>query len=373
MSVPVRTRRWSALLITALALPMPGWALVPLSVESPGNLAGATPGHWLARERGGGGGRRGGGGGNRRAGGGGRGHTGFGRTPRNLQRGDRLPTGGWSRRVDGDRARRSLDRARWDGNRIGDLDRRSLNDRWGHVDRDRVRREFSTIDRNRIRDRVDRLDQRDWDRDWNRVRDRYDDRLDNARDRVRNDWNDVRGDVRDAGRRLERTVNRWDDQWPGWVRPGWGLARPWNWGWYGVGSAPAWGWWGTRSVAWGIGTLATASVVNAAVNEALAASRTTIVVPETGYTLYYNSITPTGGDTISFSAGNGQTTWELTADCRQGWLNGGVPASAAQAQLLNAACQVAYGPADEAGDPGRNRTDTAPTSSNHSGASPQRV
>jgi len=109
------------------------------------------------------------------------------------------------------------------------------------------------------------------------------------------------------------------------------------------------------------------------VNEALAASRTTIVVPETGYTLYYNSITPTGGDTISFSAGNGQTTWELTADCRQGWLNGGVPASAAQAQLLNAACQVAYGPADEAGDPGRNRTDTAPTSSSHSGASPQRV
>jgi hypothetical protein len=374
MSAPVPARRWSALLITVLALPMPGWALVPQNAKSPANDGEATPGHWLARERGGG--RRGGGGGRREGGGfhgGGRGHTGFGRTPRNLQRGDRIPSGGWSRRVDGDRARRSLDRARWDGNRIGDLDRRRLNDRWGNVDRDRVRREFSNIDRNRIRDQVDRLDQRDWDRDWSRVRDRYDDRLDNARDRVRNDWNDVRGDVRDAGRRLERTVNRWDDQWPGWVRPGWGLARPWGWGWYGIGSAPAWGWWGTRSVAWGIGTLATASVINAAVNDALAASRTTILVPETGYTLYYNSITPTGADTISFSAGNGQSTWELTADCRQGWLNGGVPASAAQAQLLNAACQVAYGPADEGGEPGRNHPDTAPTSSSHSGASPQRV
>lgn len=124
-------------------------------------------------------------------------------------------------------------------------------------------------------------------------------------------------------------------------------------------------------MAWGIGTLATASVINAAVDQSLAASRTTIVVPDSGYTLNYNCITPTGSDTISFNAGNGQTTWELTADCRRGWLNGGEPASAAQAQLLNAACQVAYGPADEADEPGRNRTDREPTNSSHSGASPQ--
>jgi hypothetical protein len=186
---------------------------------------------------------------------------------------------------------------------------------------------------------VDRLERRDWDRDWDRVRDRYDDRLDHARDRVRDDWRDVRGDVRDAGRRLERAVNRWDDQWPGWVRPGWALARPWGWGWYGTGAAPSWGWWGTRSVAWGLGSLATASVINAAVNQALAASRTTIRVPDSGYTLYYNSITSTGTDTISFSA----------------------------------ACQVAYGPAEEAVEPGRNRTDRAPASNSTSGASPQRV
>lgn len=88
-------------------------------------------------------------------------------------------------------------------------------------------------------------------------------------------------------------------------------------------------------MAWGLGSLATASVINAAVNQALAASRTTIQVPDSGYTLYYNSITSTGTDTISFSA----------------------------------ACQVAYGPAE----PGRNRTDRAPASNSTSGASPQRV
>jgi len=353
------TPRWSLLLAAVLAMPVPAPVLALQSPPaSPGGGTDAEASQWLARERRG----------KRQA------HTGFGRSPRNLQRGNRRPSGGWSRRINADGGRRSLDRARrdWDRNRIGDRGRR-LEERWGNVDRDRLRREFAGIDHNRIRDRVDRLERRDWDRDWDRVRDRYDDRLDHARDRVRDDWRDVRGDVRDAGRRLERAVNRWDDQWPGWVRPGWALARPWGWGWYGTGAAPSWGWWGTRSVAWGLGSLATASVINAAVNQALAASRTTIQVPDSGYTLYYNSITSTGTDTISFSAGNGQTTWELTADCRQGWLNGGVPASAAQAQLLNAACQVAYGPAEEAVEPGRNRTDRAPASNSTSGASPPRV
>ncbi|MFN9870539.1 MAG: hypothetical protein ACK55E_03760 [Cyanobacteriota bacterium] len=288
------TPRWSMLLAAVLAMPVPAPVLALQSPPaSPGGGTDAEASQWLARERRG----------KRQA------HTGFGRSPRNLQRGNRRPSGGWSRRINADGGRRSLDRARRD---------------W---------------DRNRIGDRVDRLERRDWDRDWDRVRDRYDDRLDHARDRVRDDWRDVRGDVRDAGRRLERAVNRWDDQWPGWVRPGWALARPWGWGWYGTGAAPSWGWWGTRSVAWGLGSLATASVINAAVNQALAASRTTIQVPDSGYTLYYNSITSTGTDTISFSA----------------------------------ACQVAYGPAEEAVEPGRNRTDRAPASNSTSGASPQRV
>jgi hypothetical protein len=51
-------------------------------------------------------------------------------------------------------------------------------------------------------------------------------------------------------------------------------------------------------------------------------------MPETGYTLYYNSVKPSDDQQLSFVAGNGQP-----------------PATASQAQLLNAACQVAFGKA----------------------------
>jgi len=37
------------------------------------------------------------------------------------------------------------------------------------------------------------------------------------------------------------------------------------------------------------------------------------------------------------------STYQLTADCNAGLLNGVDPTSAAEAQLLNAACQVAFG------------------------------
>jgi len=38
-------------------------------------------------------------------------------------------------------------------------------------------------------------------------------------------------------------------------------------------------------------------------------------------------------------------TYQLMADCNRGTLNGQDPQSAAEAELLNAACQVAYGSA----------------------------
>jgi len=37
--------------------------------------------------------------------------------------------------------------------------------------------------------------------------------------------------------------------------------------------------------------------------------------------------------------------YQLSADCQQGLINGQQPQSADQAQLLNAACQVAFGSA----------------------------
>ncbi|MFN6133924.1 MAG: hypothetical protein ACK46L_13665 [Synechococcaceae cyanobacterium] len=134
-------------------------------------------------------------------------------------------------------------------------------------------------------------------------------------------------------------VNRY----PGWNRPGWGVARPWNWGWYGVAARPAWGWWGTNAAAWGITSLATAAVINNAVNNAINANTTTIVVPNSAYQLEFGTVQPTGETSVSFVATADGSSYQLTADCNAGLLNGLPPASAAEAELLNAACQVAFG------------------------------
>ena len=130
---------------------------------------------------------------------------------------------------------------------------------------------------------------------------------------------------------------------PGWARPGWGVARPWNTGWYGGWGSPPWGWWGARAAVWGIGSLATAAAINNAVNASIAAQTTYIVVPESDYQLLYGSVQPSGSATIHFAVSANGSTYQLTADCNAGLLNGADPASAAEAQLLNAACQVAFG------------------------------
>jgi hypothetical protein len=130
---------------------------------------------------------------------------------------------------------------------------------------------------------------------------------------------------------------------PGWARPGWGVARPWNWGWYGGWSNPPWGWWGARAAAWGIGTLATAAIINNAVNNAVDNNNTYIVVPNSNYQLVFGSVQPSGTSAISFAVTDSGSTYELTADCQSGLLNGQEPQSAAEAELLNASCQVAFG------------------------------
>jgi hypothetical protein len=251
----------------------------------------------LARERGGG-----------HGGGGHRARTGLGQRSAGFDRGSRRPDGGWSRRLgDGDRARRDFDRAR---NRLhdGSRDWERARDRIGRVDADRIRRNFGPVERS---------------------------------------WREVQRDVgrelgRELGREVRREIRGWDNDWPGWVRPGWGLARPWRTGWYGSWSRPPWGWWGGRSLAWGVGTLATTAVIASAVNAAIEASQPTIKVPDSGYTLHYPTVAPSGEQSVHFTASTGEQTFEATADCDAGTLNGREPASAAQAQLVNAACQVAF-------------------------------
>ncbi|MCT0213609.1 MULTISPECIES: hypothetical protein [Synechococcales] len=356
--------RLSFLLTALLLLPAPAALAREAEVAAQGHgLMENSSSQLLARERGGG--RRTGGG--RSARGGNQARTGLGRQSSSLRRGDRKPSGGWSQRVgEGNRARASFDSSSLDRSRIGRVDRgdwnraqTTLRDRAGRIDGDRVRRSFSAVDRDQVRDRLGSIDQNDWNRTrdrvddrWDSARERVDDSWDRTRDRVDDRWDQTRDRVDDSWDRVERRVDRaidriddWDNHWPGWVRPGWGTARPWNHGWYGGWNSPPWSWWNARPVAWGLGTLATASVINGAVNDAIAASRTTIMVPETDYTLLYNSVQPSDDQQLSFVVGNGQTRLTMQADCRSGLLNGQQPATAAQAQLLNAACQVAFGSA----------------------------
>ena len=314
----------------ALALGVGLGAVPPLAVPAApapvafaGPLVLQPPTTLLARERGG---RGHGGGSSHRHGQ--RDRSGFGGRHASLDRGNRRPDGGWSRRIgDGDKARRQFDRARRDLDRFdgkrGDLERRGrrwVDDGLADIDRDRVRRSFDRAEHqwDRARREVRDLDLDHLDRRVERALDRG---VDRARDRVRD----------------------WDDHWPGWVRPGWALARPWRTGWYGDWNRPPWGWWGGRSLGWGVTSLATAAAINAAVDEAIAASRPTIAVADAGYSLFVNSVTPSGEETVRFTAATGDTRFEAQADCRQGDLNGREPASAAQAELVNAACQVAYG------------------------------
>ncbi len=161
---------------------------------------------------------------------------------------------------------------------------------------------------------------------------------------------------RDVNRNVNRNVNRdinrnWNRQVninnvvvrPGWARPGWGVARPWNYGWYGVSTTPAWGWWGARAALWGVGTLATAAIINNAVDDAISDNYTTIVVPNSDYSLYYGSVQPSGQSVVNFVVQADGNDYQLSADCNAGTLNGEEPKTAAQAELLNAACQVAFG------------------------------
>lgn len=136
-------------------------------------------------------------------------------------------------------------------------------------------------------------------------------------------------------------VNRY----PGWVRPGWGVARPWNWGWYSAGVRPGWGWWGANAAVWGISTLATAAIINNAVNNAVNSNVPYIVVPNSTYELQFGTVQPSGEASVNFVATADGNSYQLSADCNTGLLNGNPPASAAEAELLNAACQVAFGTA----------------------------
>ncbi len=138
-------------------------------------------------------------------------------------------------------------------------------------------------------------------------------------------------------------VNNWDRYGNGWYSgSSWSNNRPWNNGWYGGSYYNNWRWYPGQAAAWGLAGMATFGTINSLVNSAQSSQVSYIEVPNSDYSLYYPSVTATG-DVVSFEADNGYDTVRFNANCRDGTLNGGAPLNANEAQLLNAACQVAFG------------------------------
>jgi hypothetical protein len=144
-----------------------------------------------------------------------------------------------------------------------------------------------------------------------------------------------------------RNVGGWNN---GWANGGYWGSRPWGYGWYSW-SPDTWSWWGGAAPGWGLAALAGADVITALVDDAATQQSPVINVPDSDYQLNYGTVDSLGSGGADFSyAVAGSPPIKGAANCQQGLLDGQVPSSAAQAQLLNAACQVAYGP-DPKGTP----------------------
>jgi hypothetical protein len=131
---------------------------------------------------------------------------------------------------------------------------------------------------------------------------------------------------------------------PAWGRQGgYWSSRTWRTGWYQTYPA-AWPWWGASSVAWGVGSLATAAAITSAVDAATYQQSTLIVVPQTSLQLDYGSVQALPPSRVQFAYGvAGMPLMTATSDCKQGLINGMAPTTADQAQVLNASCHIAYG------------------------------
>ena len=162
-------------------------------------------------------------------------------------------------------------------------------------------------------------------------------------------WND--GDWRGDRWGYHNWGNRWNGGWNNqWNNGGYWGDRPWSYGWYNW-SPNTWGWWGGNAEVWGLAGLATGAVITDLVNNASDQQSPVIEVPDSNYQLNYGTVDAVGnsGANFSYSVASSPPV-QGGANCQEGLLDGQVPSSAAQAQLLNAACQVAYGP-DPKGTP----------------------
>lgn len=142
--------------------------------------------------------------------------------------------------------------------------------------------------------------------------------------------------------------NNWRNN--NWRNGGYWGDRNWSYGWYNW-TPDTWGWWGDNAAAWGLAGLATGAAITELVDQASDQQSAVINVPDSNYQLNYGSVDAVGNSGASFSYSVASSPpVQGGANCQDGLLDGQVPSTAAQAQLLNAACQVAYGP-DPKGSP----------------------
>ncbi|MFZ0406876.1 MAG: hypothetical protein WAM11_02020 [Cyanobium sp.] len=120
---------------------------------------------------------------------------------------------------------------------------------------------------------------------------------------------------------------------PAWNGGGYWAARPWTYGWYGA-----------TPVAWAAAAgVASTAAITAAVNASVAASSAVIVVPGSPYQLNYASVLGLPNSRVSFTYISGGLSLSATGDCSLGLVDGQA-VRGVSAQLLHAACSVAYGP-----------------------------
>ena len=175
----------------------------------------------------------------------------------------------------------------------------------------------------------------------NNVSDRQGNRQNNVSDRQGNRQNNVSDWQNTRQNNIQSRQDYWNTR-PAYWGSNWAVSRPWGYGWYGSTAYNGWGWYAGRAAAWGLASLATYGVINNAVNSAINTQSSYINVPDSSYQLYYTTVQGSG-DYVTFQAYDGGATVSYSADCRNGTLNGRYPNSGAEAQLLNAACQVAFG------------------------------
>lgn len=167
-----------------------------------------------------------------------------------------------------------------------------------------------------------------------------DDQRANVIDNQRNDVIDNQRNININNNFYNRPYNGWHTNW---TNGGYWNHRPWNTGWY-VWAPASWGWWNGSAAAWGLAGLATGVAITSLVDNAANQQSPIILVPETEYQLNYGSVEAVGTQGASFSYSlAGGATLQGAVNCKQGLLNGQVPQTAANAQLVNAVCQVAFG------------------------------